>query len=215
MTNKMDGDIIMVLNFQMTELEIQKMYDSKVGNIEEIRLSITKASGVKPDSLMLYNRYIKRRGKVPITARKYISGDFECIEVDRVEHENNCTVYFMKKVFDVELNTKEASAASHDIFQSYCEEISKVLEHKIINYYAVLHTIKRAHKISDTSMRKTKKTFDALGVEFPKELKIAEYIKEHYAKTQLRKAVIDALNDIFPEIKDKSALNKIVSKALE
>lgn len=215
MTNKMDGNITMAFDFEMTELEIQKMYDSKVGDIEEIRLSITKGSGVKPDSLMLYNRYIKRRGKEPITEREYISDDFECIEVDRVEHENNCTMYFMIKVFDVELDMKESSAVSHDIFQSYCEEICKVLEHKIINYYAVLHTIKIAHKISATSMRKTKKTFDALGVEFPKELKIAEYIKEHYAKTQLPKAVIDALNDIFPQIKDKSVLDKIVAKALE
>lgn len=211
----MDGGITMSLDFEMTELEIQKMYDREATDIEEIRLSITKGSGMKPESLKLYNRYMKRRGEEPIRAGKYISDDFDCIEVDRVEHENNCTVYFMKKVFDVELDMREASTVSHDIFQSYCEGMSKVLEHKIINYYAVLHTIKTAHKISDTSMRKTKKILDALGVEFPKELKIAEYVKDHYAKTQLAKAVMDALNDIFPQIKDKSVLEKIAAKALE
>ncbi|MCD6654393.1 MAG: hypothetical protein LT067_06465 [Sulfurovum sp.] len=185
---------------------------------DDFKRTIVTGSGEKPDKLKMYNKYIKKYGHEPITAREYLK-DQETLdhEIDLVLYEINCTNMYINDVFGVDIELDYVAAISDKIFQEYYEGGNEHLEHASELYPKILHAISHAHEISPTKLIQTKQTLINLGIkenDIPLELTIAIHIREKYAENQKRQALKDILIKLLPEINNKIILEKIATNAL-
>ena len=58
------------------------------------------------------------------------------------------------------------------------------------------------------------KILQALDTDIPKELYIANYVRENYQVNERRKSLKDAVKTIFPSINNNIILDEIANKAL-
>ncbi len=202
-----------MFDFELDPKILKEHYANKDKELEYIEWAAKRGSGEKPESLKLYNKYIKRKSREePKTDREYLNDPLLREEVAILEEDMQDTKYTVENIFDVLLNDTQTAKMTTPLF--YAPELEDELSLRVLHYFMVLNTIKTAHSITDAKIRATKETLETLGVDLPKELKIAIYVKEKYKKNQLKKAVIDAVKIIFPQITDKSTLELIATEAL-
>lgn len=198
--------------FDLSDHDLQKILIAegrRKRDLEEGKLTIKTGSGTKPESLKLYNKY--KNGE-PIKARKYYSDDYLREEVEYTVSDIQNTKKVIDNIFGIDAYIDDVAKIASSLFYDPSNE--EILNIKVIKYYRVLDIIKTAHIPSDAKIRATIETLDSLGIEQPSELKTAVYVRDNYAKNQLRKAVSDAVKIIFPQITDKNILDQIAAKAL-
>ena len=198
-----------MFDFELDPMILKKHNELEAKEHEYIEWSAKKGSGEEPESLKLYNRYLKGESK---TAGEYLSDPFLREKVEILQEDMQDTKYAVENIFDVLLDDTQTAKMTSPLF--YAPELDEELNLRVLHYYMVLKAIKTAHNITDAKIRATKDTLGILNAELPAQLKIAIYVKENYKKNQLKKAVIDAVQIIFPQIDDKSTLDLIASEAL-
>lgn len=188
---------------------IERAEEIRRKDLKEIERTTKRGSGKKPETLKLYNKYISGD---PKTAREYLKDADLRSEVDYIESIILNTKHTIDVIFKINAELKHIAKITSEIFYNpeYEAELIKRVEH----YNMVLLIIKTAHNLTDASINTTIKTLDTTNAKIPIELSIAKYVRENYAKKQLRKAVSDAVKDIFPQITDKVILDQIAAKAL-
>ncbi len=215
----MGGGRVVVDNYEKLGID-KKEYDKRINEDKEelanIIATIKKGSGVKPEKLKIYNKFQKYKfQEEPITTRQYLSDYFMQRDVDIAYYEVQSTMDFLKEIFDIDIDLKEATKVSYRIFQLYYEGDSSLCEN-IEECKKILKIIKKAHMLSSAKINNAIKVLEDLGEEIPSTLKVAKRLQDKYAKkNQLPKAIIKIVQYYFPEINDKNILNKIVAKALQ
>ncbi|WP_373030939.1 hypothetical protein [Sulfurovum sp.] len=116
------------------------------------------------------------------------------------------------RIFDVDIKEEHVCKIVSELF--YSPELEVELEKRIEHYNIVLHVVKTAHYLTDEKIKRTMKILEALDTDIPKELYIANYVRENYQENQRRKALKDAVKTIFPSINNNIILNEIANKAL-
>ncbi|MEN8727915.1 MAG: hypothetical protein ABF276_08135 [Sulfurovum sp.] len=116
------------------------------------------------------------------------------------------------RIFNVDIKEDHASKVVSELF--YSPELEVELEKRIEHYYIVLHVVKTAHYLTDEKINRTMKILQALDTDIPKELYIANYVRENYQVNQRRKSLKDAVKTIFPSINNNIILDEIANKAL-
>ena len=202
-----------MFDFELDPKILKEHYANKEKELEYIEWSAKRGSDEKTESLKLYNKYIKGKSRgEPQTDRECLADPLLREEVAILQEDMQETKYTVENIFDVLLNDTQTVKMTTPLF--YAPELEDELSLRVLHYFMVLNTIKTAHSITDAKITATKETLETLGAGLPKELKIAIYVKEKYKKNQLKKAVIDAVKIIFPQIYDKSTLDLIATEAL-
>ncbi len=196
-------------------IEVERLERESKREFEDIIKSTEKGSGFKPEKLKIYNKLQKNKyNEDPITARKYISNWYIQTEVNEAYYEVQCTVDFLKEIFDIDVDMKEAAKVSYSIHQSYYKGDPSL--HKNIKLYKKLsEVINVPHELTKAKVNNAIAVLSALGEEIPLKLKFAMIIRNKYAKNQLSTVISELVNGFFPEIDDKVILDKIAKKALE
>lgn len=199
----------MSFEFDLSELALDRACKNAQNIIEQLRASLKDGSGRTPESLKLYNRYYDG---LSITAKQYAEDKDIQDEVEHTVLMILATKWQIDRIFDIDIEEKHAAQVTDPLF--YNNELEEELEKRVEYYNMVLNIIQTAHNLTDEKISHTKETLEALGIDIPKELELAEYVRSNYAKNQRRKALKNALKDIFPQINNKIILNEITSKAL-
>lgn len=199
----------MSFDFELTDLEIDRAFKRAQSIIDEVRGSLKDGSGRMPDSLKIYNRYYDG---IPITAKQYAENADVRDEVEHTVLMILATKWQIDRIFDIDVEDKDAAKVTNPLF--YDNELEEELEKRVELYQTTLHVIRTAHSITEAKLKATMMTLEALDAEIPKVLKMAIYVRENYAKNQIRKALADAVKIIFPSIKNKKILDQIAVQAL-
>lgn len=199
----------MSFDFELTDLELDRAFKRAQSIIDEVRDSRKDGSGRMPDSLKIYNRYYDG---IPITARQYAENADIRDEVEHTVLMILATKWQIDRIFNIDIEEKDAAQVTNPIF--YDNELEEELDKKVEHYQTALHAIRTAHSITEAKLKATMMTLEALDAEIPKVLKMTIYVRENYAKNQLRKALADAIKTIFPSINNKKILDQIAAQAL-
>jgi len=116
------------------------------------------------------------------------------------------------RIFDVDIKENDAAKLISKLF--YSPELEVELEKRVEYYNMVLHVITTAHYFTDEKINRTMKTFKSLGIDTPRELHLAKYVRENYQENQRRNALKEAIKTIFPTINNNFILDEITAKAL-
>jgi hypothetical protein len=199
----------MSFEFELTDLGLDRAFRRAQNIIDEVRDSLKDGSGRIPDSLKVYNRYYDG---IPITAKQYVENADIRDEVEHTVLMILATKWQIDRIFNIDIEDKDAAKVANPLF--YDNELEEELEKRVEHYQTVLHAIRTAHSITEAKLKTTMMTLEALDAEIPKVLKTAIYVRENYAKNQLRKALADAVKTIFPSIENKKILNQIAAQAM-
>ncbi len=199
----------MSFDFELSKFALDRANKRAQSIIDEVRDSLKDGSGRMSKSLNIYNKYQKGE---PISAKQYEEDRDVREEVDRAVSLILATKWEIDRIFDVDIEDKDAVKVTDVLF--YQPELEEQLEDRVKHYQMVLHAIKTAHTLTDAQLKTTAKTLDALGVDMPREMKIILHVRENYAKNQLKTALADAVETIFPSINNKIILDQITAKAL-
>ena len=199
----------MSFNFELTDLGLDRAFKRAKNIIDEVRDSLKDASDRMPDSLKVYNRYYDG---MPITAKQYVENADIRDEVEHTVLMILATKWQIDRIFDIDIEDKDAAKVTNPLF--YDNELEEELEKRVEHYQTTLHAIRTAYSITEAKLKATMMTLEALDAEIPKVLKTAIYVRENYAKNQLRKALTDAVKAIFPSIENKKILDQIAAQAM-
>lgn len=199
----------MSFNFELTDLGLDRAFKRAKNIIDEVRDSLKDASDRMPDSLKVYNRYYDG---MPITAKQYVENADIRDEVEHTVLMILATKWQIDRIFDIDIEDKDAAKVTNPLF--YDNELEEELEKRVEHYQTTLHAIRTAYSITEAKLKATMMTLEALDAEIPKVLKITIYVRENYAKNQLRKALTDAVKAIFPSIENKKILDQIAAQAM-
>ena len=199
----------MSFDFELTDLGLDRAFKRAQNIIDEVRDSLKDGSDRIPDSLKVYNRYYDG---LPITAKQYVENADVRDEVEHTVLMILATKWQIDRIFDIDIEDKDAAKVTDPLF--YDNELEEELEKRVEHYQTTLHAIKTAYSITEAKLKATMMTLEALDAEIPKVLKIAIYVRENYAKNQLRKALADAIKTIFPPIKNKKTLDQIAAQVI-
>jgi len=199
----------MSFDFKVTDVELDKAFKRAQNIIEEVRESLKDDPDCIPDSLKVYNRYYDG---VPITVKQYVENADIRDEVEHTALMILATKWQIDRIFDIDIEEKDAAKVTNPLF--YDNALEEELEKRVEHYQTTLHAIRKAYSITEAKLKSTMMTLEALDAEIPKVLKTVIYVRENYAKNQLRNALSDAVKTIFPSIKNKKILNQIASQAM-
>lgn len=199
----------MSFDFELRDLGLDRAFKRAQNIIDEVRGSLKDDSDRIPDSLKVYNRYYDG---IPITAKQYVENADVRDEVEHTVLMILATKWQIDRIFDIDIEDKDAAEVTNPLF--YDNELEEELEKRVEHYQTTLHAIKTAYSITEAKLKATMMTLEALDTEIPKVLKIAIYVRENYAKNQLRKALADAVKTIFPSIKNKKILDQIAAQTM-
>ena len=199
----------MSFDFELRDLGLDRAFKRAQNIIDEVRDSLKDDSDRIPDSLKVYNRYYDG---IPITAKQYVENADVRDEVEHTVLMILATKWQIDRIFDIDIEDKDAAEVTNPLF--YDNELEEELEKRVEHYQTSLHAIKTAYSITEAKLKATMMTLKALDTEIPKVLKIAIYVRENYAKNQLRKALADAVKTIFPSIKNKKILDQIAAQTM-
>lgn len=199
----------MSFDFELRDLGLDRAFKRAQNIIDEVRDSLKDDSDRIPDSLKVYNRYYDG---IPITAKQYVENADVRDEVEHTVLMILATKWQIDRIFDIDIEDKDAAEVTNPLF--YDNELEEELEKRVEHYQTTLHAIKTAYSITEAKLKATMMTLEALDAEIPKVLKIAIYVRENYAKNQLRKALADAVKTIFPSIKNKKILDQIAAQTM-
>lgn len=179
-------------------------------DLDEVKRTIKSGSGEKPEYLKIYNAYYDGE---PITARKYVDDENLRGEIEFFVDRIFTTKQEVNRIFHIDIESKHAAKIVDVLFfhPSWDEDLSQRKDH----FNKIVKSIKVAHSLSDAKIRATIETLESLDIVPPPELETIQYVKKHYAKNQLKQAVIDAASGIFPQINNKIILDQIATKALQ
>lgn len=179
-------------------------------DLEEVKRTTKSGSGEKPEYLKIYNAYYDGE---PISARKYVDNESLRDEIEFFVDRIYTTKNEIDRVFHIDIDPKHAAKIVDPLFfhPSWDEDLSQQEDH----FNKIVKSIKIAHSLSDAKIRSTTETLELLGIELPSELETAQYVRNHYAKNQLKKAVADATRGIFPQINNKIILDQIATQVLQ
>ncbi len=116
------------------------------------------------------------------------------------------------RIFNINIKENDAAKVISKLF--YSSELAVELEKRIEYYNMVLHVITTAHYFTDEKINRTIKTFKSSGIDIPKELHLAKYVRENYQENQRQNALEDAIKTIFPTINNNLILDEITAKSL-
>ena len=199
----------MSFDFELTDAGLDKAFKRAQNIIDEVRDSRKDDPDHIPDSLKVYNRYYDG---VPVTFKQYIENADIRDEVEHTALMILATKWQIDRIFDIDIEEKDAAKATDPLF--YDNVLEEELEKRIEHYQTTLHAIRVAYSVTEAKLKSTVLTLEALDAEIPKVLKTVIFVREHYAKNQLKKALTDAVKTIFPSIKNKKILDQIASKAM-
>ncbi len=199
----------MSLDFELTDAGLDKAFKRAQNIIDEVRDSLKDDLDRIPDSMNVYNRYYDG---VPVTLKQYAENADIRDEVEHTALMILATKWQIDRIFDIDIEEKDAAKVTDPLF--YDNALEEELEKRVEHYQTTLHAIRTAYSITQAKLKSTVMTLETLDVEIPKVLKTVNYVREHYAKNQLRKALSDAVKTIFPSIKNRKILNQIAAKAM-
>ncbi len=199
----------MSFDFELTDAGLDKAFKRAQNIIDEVRDSLKDDLDRIPDSMNVYNRYYDG---VPVTLKQYAENADIRDEVEHTALMILATKWQIDRIFDLDIEEKDAAKVIDPLF--YDNVLEEELEKRVEHYQTTLHAIRTAYSITQAKLKSTVMTLETLDVEIPKVLKTVNYVREHYAKNQLRKALSDAVKTIFPSIKNRKILNQIAAKAM-
>jgi hypothetical protein len=199
----------MSFDFELSKQALDSANKRAKSMVNEVRTSLKMGSDNIPDSLKIYNRCYNGDS---ISTKQYT----EDKDVrDKVEYTASfilATKWEIDRIFDINIEDKYAAKVTDILF--YLPDLEEELEKRVEYYNMVLHVIQTAHYLTDEKINRTRKIFEALKVNVPKELELAEYVRENYQINQHRKALKDAVKTIFPSINNDFILDEIATSAL-
>ena len=122
----MGGDVVMNEIYKELGLDIQalnKFESSKTRKKNTLLKSIKEGSGVLPEDIKLFNKYVKLRNYTNLSARKYYNSIEEYDRlIEKIIYEIECTTFYCEEVFNIHLEKNEAVTIACKEFVAYYEQ---------------------------------------------------------------------------------------------
>ncbi len=195
--------------------EVKKGDIQKEKEFKYLDRTIKSGSGIKPESLKLYNRHMSFLSGDSIIAREYhAKSDMYDAEIDALLYGINCIQEFCQSIFGIEIEAKDAATIEYSEFQRYYEEGSNKLDMVKEFYPIAIKAIKMAHTFTDNKLENAVIVLKALDQEVPRELTFVMYFQKKYAKNQHKSAIKDLVKELIPQINNKIILEQIAINSL-
>ena len=178
---------------------------------ERVNRDFSKGSGSLEEDEKIYNKWLRHHGdRERMTAKEFSDEIFVFNQdLEFVMYEIHCTAEY----FGIEFI--DAIIISDIKYRDYNEGDELNLGKYLDRWNLAIKVINNAFNETPTKLQNAVDTLLGIDADIPIELTKSIMIRENYKANQKSKALTDAFNAIFPDVKHKPTIEIIVNKSLK